>query len=88
MAKDIKTDIALEEPKNPMQKYVTVNLSRATGKEEDSVFVGLNGKGYNIKRGVPVRVPLPVANILRESERQRDRQAKFEEEQSERAMRG
>lgn len=71
-----------EEPKvpyNPMKDLVTVTLPRATGKEEDTVFVGLNGKGYTIKRGIPVRVPRPIYNILVESRRQQERQAAFEE---------
>ena len=75
-------------PEDPMKEFVTVVLPRATGKEEDFVFVGLNGKGYTIKRGIPVNVPRPVAEILRESERQKNRQIDFEEEQTERAKRG
>ena len=39
---------------------VPVTLPRATGKEEDYVFVALNGKGYTIRRGVPVQIPRPV----------------------------
>ena len=54
--------------------YVTITLPRATGKEEDVVFVGLNGKGYTIRRGVAVRVPRPVYEILAESQRQEQRQ--------------
>ena len=37
-----------------MNDYVNVTLPRATGKEEDFVFVGLNGKGYTVRRGVTV----------------------------------
>ena len=73
---------------DPMKEFVTVVLPRATGKEEDYIFVGLNGKGYTIKRGIAVRVPQPVAEIIRESERQRNRQMEFEDEQTERAKRG
>lgn len=58
---------------------VTVTLPRATGKEEDTVFVALNGKGYTIRRGVPVRVPRAIYNILAESRRQQERQAAYEE---------
>lgn len=67
--------------------YVTVNLPRATGKEEDFVFVGLNGKGYTIRRGVSVRVPRPVYEILRESLRQQQRQEDFIRRQQENAAR-
>jgi len=67
--------------------YVTVTLPRATGKEEELVFVGLNGKGYTIRRGVPVRVPRPVFDILNESQRQQQRQNAFIRRQQETAAR-
>lgn len=67
--------------------YVSVTLPRATGKEEDVVFVGLNGKGYTIRRGVSVRVPRPVYEILAESQRQEQRQQAFIRLQQENAAR-
>lgn len=66
-------------PYNPMKDMVPVTLPRATGKEEKSVFVGFNGKGYIIERGVTVKVPRPVYNTLRNSEMMRERQARYEE---------
>lgn len=68
-----------EQPYNPMTDLVTVTLPRATGKEETELFVALNGKGYIIKKGIPVRVPRPVADIIEESERHRRRQDAFRE---------
>ena len=59
------------------QEFVTVHLPRATGNEEDSLFVALNGKGYTIRRGEAVKVPRPVADILDEAERQRRRQMEY-----------
>ena len=67
--------------------YVSVTLPRATGKEEDFVFVGLNGKGWTIRRGVTVRVPRPVYEILAESQRQAQRQEDFIRRQQENAAR-
>ena len=69
----------MEKKKNldPMTETVTVTLPRATGKEENFVFVGFNGRGYNILRGEPVSVPRPVAEILDEAERQQLRQEQF-----------
>lgn len=67
--------------------YVTITLPRATGKEEDVVFVGLNGKGYTIRRGVAVRVPRPVYEILAESQRQEQRQRDYIRRQQENAAR-
>ena len=88
MAKNAEAPVtatAVEQQYDPMKDMVTVHLPRATGKEEDSLFVGLNGKGYTIKKGVPVRVPRPVYDILMERERQIERQAAFEEEQQRKA---
>lgn len=67
--------------------YVSVTLPRATGKEEDIVFVGLNGKGYTIRRGLTVQVPRPVYEILMESQRQQQRQQDFIQLQQENAAR-
>ncbi len=66
---------------------VPVTLPRATGREEDFVFVALNGKGYTIRRGQTVLVPRPVYDILAESERQQQRQQAFIRQQQENAAR-
>lgn len=34
---------------------------------EDSVFVGVNGKNYLIKKGIPVEVPIAVAEVIENS---------------------
>lgn len=34
---------------------------------EDSVFVGVNGKNYLIKKGIPVEVPIAVAKVIMNS---------------------
>ena len=49
-------------------KKVTIKLP-LTRTEKDDVFVGLNGKTYLIKRGVPVEVEEPVAKILERREK-------------------
>jgi len=49
-------------------KKVTIKLP-LTRAEKDDVFVGLNGKSYLIKRGVPVEVPVSVAKILERREK-------------------
>ena len=73
--------------KTCVNDYVSVTLPRATGKEEDFVFVGLNGKGYTVRRGVTVRVPRAVYEILAESQRQHRRQEDFIRRQQENAAR-
>lgn len=76
-----------EAPAEFIRDRVSVTLPRATGREPSEVFVGLNGKGYTIRRGVPVQVPRAVAQILRESQRQEERQAAFMEAQRQAAER-
>ena len=47
------------------RKTVTLRLPRARAGEEDTVFVGVNGKAWRIRRGVTVEVPRSVAEVLR-----------------------
>lgn len=72
-------------PSGPMNEYETVILPRATGKEEGDEFVAINGKGYTIRKGQPVRVPKPVAAILEERQRQRKRQNDFMDQMTDQA---
>lgn len=72
-------------PSDPMKQFVQVRLPRATGREEETLFVALNGKGYTIKRGTTVRLPKPVYAILVERERQIERQAAYEAKMQQKA---
>lgn len=72
---------------DPMKDMVSVLLPKATGREENFVFVGLNGKGYKILRGQTVQVPRPVYDILTESERAEERQAGYIQQQLDLASR-
>ena len=46
----------------------TVFIPRVSG-EDPCVFVGLNGRSWQVPRGQKVEVPKPVAAIIAESER-------------------
>lgn len=46
---------------------VTVKLP-LTKDQQDDVYVAVNGKGYQIKRGVAVQVPDYIAEVLERSE--------------------
>jgi hypothetical protein len=59
MANTVKTD--------PMQEMVRVFVPRVPG-EDKTLFVGLNGKGWNIPRDEYVEVPKPVADIIMASQ--------------------
>lgn len=50
----------------PKKVKIKLPLTRT---EKDDVYVGLNGKGYLIKRGVEVEVPYGVAKILERKEK-------------------
>lgn len=54
--------------KTAKPKKVKIKLP-LTRTEKDDVYVGLNGKGYLIKRGVEVEVPYGVAKILERKEK-------------------
>ena len=59
---------------------VKVFLPKIPG-EENTVFVGLNGKGYQVPRGKQVEVPAAVAEILNNVEKNREYAEKYSEEQ-------
>lgn len=49
---------------------VTIKLFYDGARYKDDVFVGVNGRRYQIKRGVEVEVPLAVKEVLDNSMRQ------------------
>ena len=55
-----------------MKQRVKITLFKDNGKYKDAVFVSDNGVNYIIQRGVEVEVPLSVALILKQAEKQRD----------------
>ena len=62
-------------------KKVTIKLP-LTRNEKDDVFVGLNGRTYLIKRGVPVEVDAPIAKILERREKMLSAAMDFEAQAS------
>lgn len=77
-------DKPLENPEtyDPMKDLIPVFLPRATGNEQNFELVSLNGKLWKIMRGVSVRVPRPVYEILANSQRMEDRLRAFNEQQA------
>lgn len=63
-----KTDVKSAEAEKK-EKTVVIQLPVIEGMG-DSVYVGVNMKDYQIKRGEPVEVPLCVAEVLENSNRQ------------------
>ncbi len=60
-------------------KMVKTRLPRLRKGQADET-VGINGKMYKIKRGVEVEVPENVAQVLEQSERQREKAYAFIED--------
>ena len=59
-----------ETPKKEQEKIVRFKLFKDGDKYSGNKFVGVNGKGYLIKRGVWVDLPESVYNVLSLSEEQ------------------
>ena len=56
-----------------MNELVPFFAFRDNDKSKDDIFVGWNGKGYQIQRGKQVMIPRGVYNILIRSMRQDER---------------
>jgi hypothetical protein len=65
------TDTAdTEKPAEP--ELVKVKLFKDNRRYKGDVFVSVNGRNYQIQRGVEVEVPAEVAEVLEHSQRQDD----------------
>lgn len=66
-----------------MSELVPVKLFKDNDKYKDDLFVGWNGTGYRIKRGIPVMVPRAVADIIEQQLNQDNATAQLITEQAE-----
>ena len=53
-----------------IEERVTIELFRDNDKYRDDLIVGVNGKYYQIQRGIPVSVPRSVAEVIANSKAQ------------------
>lgn len=53
-------------------KEVEIKLPRAEKGENNFITASLNGKVYQIKRGISVTVPVALAEIIKHSEEAKD----------------
>lgn len=56
---------------------VKIRLPKAREGQEQEIFVGVNGTGYRIRKGVEVSVPAAVAEVLRHAEEAADTNDRF-----------
>lgn len=80
--KDVKTKSGTPE-KEPMEK---IYLFKDNDQYKDDLFVSVNGRNFQIQRGVEVEVPACVAEVIRNSDRQKriaeERMIKLQEQQN------
>ena len=79
MAASKKTDEVIEEniiTEEP-EKMVKLRIPLGRNDEEGDVFISVNERTYQIKRGEWVEVPASVAAVYKDSERQRDRNYRY-----------
>lgn len=65
---------------NAREAMKTITLPRAGGTEQQSEFVCVNGRTYQVPRGRAVEVPLPVYEVLENARRQLELAQKIEDE--------
>ena len=71
-----KRRIAME---NAFAVMKTITLPRAGGTEQQSEFVCVNGRTFQVPRGKAVEVPAPVYEVLENARRQLEAARKIED---------
>lgn len=69
----------ISENEKRMQELVEIRLFKDNGKYKDDVFVAVNGKAWQIRRGETVKVPRFVKEVLDSSLSQDQYAAKYAE---------
>ena len=64
---------------NPMKEMVEIFAPLVSG-EENSIFVGINGKGWTVPRGKKVQVPKPVAELIERSQKNANTQMLYKQQ--------
>ena len=63
--------------KQPKDKMVSIKLPKARKNEDNFIMVSVNTKNYRIMKGVNVKVPASVAEVIRTSEKAKDRAERY-----------
>lgn len=71
-----------EEKNKQAEKTVKIKLFKDNERYKDDVFVAVNGRGFQIKRGEEVEVPEYVAEVLEQSARQDENTARLMDRES------
>lgn len=78
---EAKAKAETKAPENP-EGLVSIRLFKDGDKYKDDVFVAVNGRAFQIKRGVTVQVPAYVAAVLEQSAEQDNATANLIEQES------
>lgn len=62
----------LLEKESKLKEHVTIKLRKDRNNPKPDLFVAVNGKTFQIKRGVEVKVPLYVAQVIADSDAQEE----------------
>lgn len=80
----LEPEMTEEESRKYWAEPVKIKLFKDSGKYKDDLFVAVNGKSYQIKRGVEVEVPRNVAEVIAQAqENEENNSVLFEEMSSE-----
>lgn len=63
---------------DPFSEMESIRLPKAPKGEPDTVYVGVNGRGYYVKRGQTVNIPKPVYEVLINSMRAEEEAESYE----------
>lgn len=66
-----------------LEEKVEIRLFKDDRDYKDDVFVAINGVGYQIQRGIPVKVPRKVAILIEQSMQQDEKTARLIERETE-----
>ena len=64
---EIEAQTQEEAQRNPLEELVTIRLFKDNERYRDDVFVSVNGRTFQIKRGMEVQVPRYVQEVLENS---------------------
>lgn len=73
----IAEDAPVTVERDPWEQKVMVRLPKGATGEGNSVIASVNGRVFQIKRGVDVEVPAPIAEVLRNSMEAQDEADEF-----------
>lgn len=78
-----RADTAPAKAKNDDEELVPIRLFKDNERYKDDVFVAVNGRRFQIKRGETVKVPRYIAEVLEQSMNQDEKTANLITRQSE-----